>query len=99
MTAGSYVTPASTSEGLSTDLRFFPQVWIPLWITLWRSMGRAGRGVCGGCRLCDVRGVRALKDPRHFHWVETPNPAAMNPKPTTMFQLFSWSMGSLPSVT
>lgn len=35
----------------------------------------------------------------YFHWVETPNPAAMNPKPTTMFQLPSWSMGSEPSVT
>lgn len=36
---------------------------------------------------------------RYFHCVETPNPAAMNPKPTTMFQLSSLSMGSEPSVT
>lgn len=33
----------------------------------------------------------------YFHWVETTNPAAMKPKPTTMFQLCSDSMGmSLP---
>ncbi len=36
---------------------------------------------------------------RYFHCVETPNPAAMKPKPTTMFQLPRASMGSLPSVT
>ncbi len=35
----------------------------------------------------------------YFHWVETPNPAAMKPKPTTMFQLPSCSTGSEPSVT
>lgn len=35
----------------------------------------------------------------YFHCVETPNPAAMKPKPTTMFQLSSASMGSEPSVT
>lgn len=35
----------------------------------------------------------------YFHWVETPKPAAMKPKPTTMFQLPSGSIGSLPSVT
>ncbi len=36
---------------------------------------------------------------RYRHCVETPNPAAMNPKPTTMFQLPSMSSGSEPSVT
>ncbi len=36
---------------------------------------------------------------RYFHWVETPKPAAMKPKPTTMFQLSRLSMGSEPSVT
>ena len=35
----------------------------------------------------------------YFHCVETPNPAAMNPKPTTMFQLRSAWIGSEPSVT
>ncbi len=35
----------------------------------------------------------------YFHCVETPKPAAMKPKPTTMFQLPSASMGSEPSVT
>lgn len=37
--------------------------------------------------------------PRYFHCVETPNPAAMKPKPTTMFQLPNASTGSEPSVT
>lgn len=36
---------------------------------------------------------------RHFHWVETPNPAAMKPKPTRMFQLCQLSTGQLPLVT
>lgn len=36
---------------------------------------------------------------RYFHCVETPNPAAMNPKPTTMFQLRNAWIGSEPSVT
>lgn len=36
---------------------------------------------------------------RYFHCVETPNPAAMKPKPTTMFQLPSASIGREPSVT
>jgi hypothetical protein len=36
---------------------------------------------------------------RYFHCVETPNPAAMNPKPTTMFQLRRAWIGSEPSVT
>lgn len=36
---------------------------------------------------------------RYFHCVETPNPAAMKPKPTTMFQLSRLSIGSEPSVT
>lgn len=43
--------------------------------------------------------VRQQRGPRYFHCVETPNPAAMKPKPTTMFQLPSGSIGSLPSVT
>lgn len=36
---------------------------------------------------------------RHFHWVETPNPAAMKPKPTRMFQFRQPSTGQLPLVT
>lgn len=35
----------------------------------------------------------------YFHCVETPKPAAMKPKPTTMFQLPKASMGSRVSVT
>lgn len=46
------------------------------------------------------QGLRtALLGWRYFHCVETPKPAAMKPKPTTMFQLPSGSIGSLPSVT
>lgn len=36
---------------------------------------------------------------RYFHCVETTNPPAMKPKPTTMFQLPRASMGSLLFVT
>lgn len=36
---------------------------------------------------------------RYFHWVETTNPAAMKPKPTTMFQLCRDSTGMSPLVT
>ena len=42
----------------------------------------------------DNRGGR-----RYFHWVETTNPPAMKPKPTTMFQLPNASTGRLPWVT
>lgn len=35
----------------------------------------------------------------YFHCVETTNPPAMKPKPTTMFQLPSASIGRLPWVT
>ena len=35
----------------------------------------------------------------YFHCVETTNPPAMKPKPTTMFQLPSASTGRLPCVT
>lgn len=36
---------------------------------------------------------------RYFHCVETTNPPAMKPKPTTMFQLPSASTGRSPCVT
>jgi hypothetical protein len=36
---------------------------------------------------------------RYFHWVETTNPPAMKPKPTTMFQLPRACSGRLPWVT
>lgn len=45
------------------------------------------------------RVLLSLRAEPYFHWVETPNPAAMKPKPTTMFQLPSESMGNEPSVT
>jgi hypothetical protein len=38
-------------------------------------------------------------DGGHFHCVETTNPAAMKPKPTTMFQLCSACTGQSPVVT
>ncbi|GGS84155.1 hypothetical protein GCM10010286_06040 [Streptomyces toxytricini] len=45
--------------------------------------------------------LRAARAPRpaYFHCVETPNPAAMNPNPTTMFQLPMDSIGSWVSLT
>lgn len=36
---------------------------------------------------------------RYFHCVETTNPPAMKPNPTTMFQLPNASTGRLPWVT
>jgi hypothetical protein len=50
-------------------------------------------------RLAVDNSVESRGQSRYFHWVETPNPAAMKPKPTTMFQLSSESIGSVPSVT
>lgn len=44
-------------------------------------------------------GCSQVSEDGHFHCVETPNPAAMKPNPTTMFQLSSASIGSEPSVT
>lgn len=41
----------------------------------------------------------ACRSAGYFHCVETPNPAAMKPKPTTMFQLPRDSMGSELLVT
>lgn len=35
----------------------------------------------------------------HFHWVETTNPTAMKPKPTTMFQSPRAATGRLAVVT
>lgn len=66
---------------------FSPTCGQCLWITPWIPLGRADTELPGGHR----RG--------YFHCVETPNPAAMKPKPTTMFQLPSESMGREPSVT
>ncbi len=42
---------------------------------------------------------RLLQLCSYFHWVETPKPPAMKPKPTTMFQFPSDLTGRLPSVT
>ncbi|GAA0446414.1 hypothetical protein GCM10009544_06580 [Streptomyces stramineus] len=44
-------------------------------------------------------GLREAPWKPYFHWVETTNPAAMKPKPTTMFQLRSDSTGMSPLVT
>ena len=53
---------------------------------------------CGNHRLWITQWI-APSGESYFHWVETPNPAAMKPKPTTMFQLSRASIGSVPSVT
>lgn len=45
------------------------------------------------------QGLREARSDRYFHCVETTNPAAMKPKPTTMFQLCSDSTGISPLVT
>lgn len=46
-----------------------------------------------------LSGTSPAPEPAHFHWVETTNPAAMKPKPTTMFQFPRASTGIEPSVT
>jgi hypothetical protein len=71
----------------------YPQIvfLFPMWITpVDNSVGSAGQ------RWAELPESRRRG---YFHCVETPNPAAMKPKPTTMFQLPSESMGSEPSVT
>ncbi len=51
-------------------------------------------------RSCEFsKAVDQPVDNSYFHWVETTNPVAMKPKPTTMFQLPSEWMGREPSVT
>jgi hypothetical protein len=63
------------------------------------SVDSPGQSWWPGSATAGAAAVRAPRDGRYFHCVETPNPAAMKPKPTTMFQLSSLSMGSEPSVT
>src|SRR5690349_19046017 len=70
----------------------YPQIvfLFHLWTTLVdNSVESCGQNSC-------PRRFRVWED-RHFHCVETPNPAAMKPKPTTMFQLSSASIGRVPS--
>ncbi|GHG59150.1 hypothetical protein GCM10018779_25320 [Streptomyces griseocarneus] len=43
--------------------------------------------------------LRSVRDGPYFHCVETTNPAAMKPKPTTMFQLRREWIGMSPLVT
>ncbi len=51
-------------------------------------------------RSCELsKAVDQPVDNFHFHWVETTKPVAMKPKPTTMFQFPSASMGSELLVT
>ncbi|KPI18843.1 hypothetical protein OK074_7808 [Actinobacteria bacterium OK074] len=69
-------------------------VLYPLVRTLWTSPVDNSRNSRTGGRT----GGRNSRN-GYFHCVETPNPAAMKPKPTTMFQLPSASTGSEPSVT
>lgn len=67
--------------------RSYPQIFVSypvLCTTLWITSGQS----------LTRSGVN-----RYFHCVETPKPAAMKPKPTTMFQLLMDLTGSVPSVT
>ncbi len=77
-------------------------LWKRLWITRWIGLPRAETRPCP--ELSDSSGQGLAQwavsaAGRYFHCVETPNPAAMKPKPTTMFQLPRSSMGNWPSVT
>jgi hypothetical protein len=71
---------------LSTDRLTFSSTVENLWIT-------SGQGLAAGLR----RLPKLRKS--YFHWVETPKPAAMKPKPATMFQLPKLLIGRSPSVT
>lgn len=75
----------------------YPQIvfLFPMWKTaVDNSRDSRGQSCSAGCP-----GTVSGLSSGYFHCVETPKPAAMNPKPTTMFQLSSLSMGSEPSVT
>lgn len=68
--------------------RSYPQIFRPfplLWKRLWITPGTGS-----GLRPEAIR---------YFHCVEKPNPAAMKPKPTAMFQLPKASTGRSPPVT
>lgn len=77
------VIPASTLCELSTDLR-------KLSSAVHNAVDKLGGEL-------DEGPAEALTG--YFHWVETPKPAAMKPKPTTMFQFRIDSTGMVPSVT
>lgn len=65
----------------------YPQIFVSypvLCTTLWITSGQS---------------LTSERPNRYFHCVETPKPAAMKPKPTTMFQLLMDLIGSVPSVT
>lgn len=66
-----------------------------LWITQRIAMGRTPFTA----RWPALHGPCHRAETGYFHCVETPNPAAMKPKPTTMFQLPSDSTGSELLVT
>ncbi|GGT68535.1 hypothetical protein GCM10010272_09330 [Streptomyces lateritius] len=76
--------PSQTGVNLALS---YPQIFVSypvLCTTLWISSGQ---------------GLTAAMGSGYFHCVETPNPAAMKPNPTTMFQLLRDFTGRLPSVT
>jgi hypothetical protein len=78
------IIPASTSCELSTDLR---------------KLSSAVHNAVDKFRGELDERLRWTLGPRYFHCVETPKPAAMKPKPTTMFQFWIDSIGIEPSVT
>ncbi len=85
------VIPASTPGELSTDLR-------KLSSAVHNAVDKL-RGELDGVPVRTLGPRRRVTDRRYFHCVETPKPAAMKPKPTTMFQLRIDSTGMVPSVT
>lgn len=85
------VVPASTPPELSTDLR-------KLSSAVHNAVDKL-RGELDGHPVRALGHRRGRPDRRYFHWVETPKPAAMKPKPTTMFQFLIDSIGIEPSVT
>ncbi len=63
------------------------------------STASSGQGFTGAAPGHGPGARRLARDVPYFHCVETTNPAAMKPKPTTMFQLRRAWIGMSPLVT
>ena len=87
-------TGVNPTEVIHRSSDLFPTVDAPVD----NSVDNRGGGLTR-VRTVPTRAHRLAGSRGHFHWVETTNPPAMKPKPTTMFQLPSASIGRLPVVT
>lgn len=88
-------TGVNAGEVIHRSSEFFPTVdeGVDNWLE------GSGEGLRQGVPKGHATGSPGEPFRRYFHCVETTNPAAMKPKPTTMFQLRSDSTGISPLVT